>query len=228
MTPAPTTPPVYENCYGCDCLVVHDMDVVQGGSIPDKYTCFNPGGPAAQVPAFKWAGVPAPENRADIAMGGHQVRSADGNACIKSRSMAITAQDLDFPYGAGEPGNSVRDIFWAVNIPGDWTEFNDNLAHATYKDLPQVIVGRNHLGGIGMEAPCPEKGVHRYAFTLWALKDYLGTEQTPMSPDTPFADIMGLLEEKELARYMFYGTVSGRGYQPGLPTTFLQYLPKWR
>jgi len=221
MTPFPTTPPIWENCYGCDCLLVYETDVVAGGAVPDKYTCFNPGGPSSHVPAFKWAGTPEPEARNDNWGGSHRIRSADGNECIKSRSFAITAQDLDYPYGAGEQGNSVRDVFWAANIPGDWTEFNDNLAHATYRDLPQVVVGRNRKGELGMETPCPEKGVHRYAFTLWALKDYIGTEGSPLSPDTPFADMIGLIEEKELARYMFYGTVSGRGLQPG-SHSFLQ------
>lgn len=214
VTPAPTTPPAYENCYGCDCLMVYDLDIVQGGTIPNKYTCFG-GAPTVHVPKFKWAGVP--ENSGL----GHGVRAPDGTECTKSLSFALTMQDMDFPYGTGQSKNSVKNMFWMANIPGDWTEIDDETAHATYRDKPVVVIGRNSQGELGMEVPCPKWGTHRYVFTFWALKDYLGTETSPLSPDTPFAAVEALLQEKELARANWYGTVHAEGYKP---KSFLQMV----
>lgn len=215
--PDPTSPPAYENCYGCDCILVYDLDVVQGGSIPDKYTCFG-GPPSVHVPALKWAGVPENSGK------GHPVLAADGTECLKSKSFALTMQDLDFPYGTGQHQNRVKNMLWVANIPGDWTELDETMAHQTYKEKPLVVVGKNEEGGYGMEAPCPQYGVHRYAFTFWVLKDYLGTENNPLDPNTAFDDIVGLLEEKELARFVFYGTVHAQGYKP---KSFLQQIKEW-
>jgi len=203
--PLPTTPPVYENCYACDCLFVYDTDIVQGGSIPDKYTCFG-GKPTVHVPQFKWAGTPKNTGL------DHPVRQPDGSECIKSQSFAITMQDLDYPNGVGELGNTVRNMFWAANIPGDWTEITESAAYSKYKGVPTVVVGRNDAGQLGMEVPCPKHGIHRIKFTLWALRSFLGTEQNPLDPNTPMSAMAPLFEEKELSRYVFFGTIAAQGY----------------
>lgn len=203
--PLPTTPPIYENCYACDCLFVYDTDVVQGGGIPDKYSCFG-GKPTVHVPQFKWAGVPKNSGL------DHPIRQADGTECTKSQSFAVTMQDLDYPNGVGELGNGVRNMFWAANIPGDWTELTEGAAYSKYKGVPTVVVGRNDAGDLGMEVPCPKHGIHRIKFTLWALKSYIGTEQNPLDPNTPMSAIQPIIEEKELSRYVFFGTIAAQGY----------------
>jgi len=203
--PLPTTPPIYENCYACDCLFVYDTDIVQGGGIPEKYSCFG-GTPTVHVPQFKWAGVPKNSGL------DHPIRHADGTECTKSQSFGVTMQDLDYPNGVGELGNTVRNMFWAANIPGDWTELSEATAYSKYKGMPTVVIGRNDAGNLGMEVPCPKHGIHRIKFTLWALKSFLGTEQNPLDPNTPMSAIQPLFEEKELSRYSFFGTIAARGY----------------
>jgi phosphatidylethanolamine-binding protein (PEBP) family uncharacterized protein len=203
--PLPTTPPVWDNCYACDCLFVYDTDIVQGGSIPDKYSCFG-GKPTVHVPQFKWAGVPKNTGL------DHPIRHADGSECTKSQSFAVTMADLDYPNGVGELGNTVRNMFWAANIPGDWTELTEAGAYSKYKGVPTVVVGRNDAGDLGMEVPCPKHGIHRVKFTLWALRSYLGTEQNPLDPNTPVSAMMPLFEEKELSRFVFFGTIAAQGY----------------
>jgi phosphatidylethanolamine-binding protein (PEBP) family uncharacterized protein len=139
-------------------------------------------------------------------------------------SFAVVMEDLDYPYGIGESGNHVRTLFWALNIPGDWTEINEERAHMKYKDRPLVVVGRNDGGTIGMEAPCPKKGLHRYRTTLWTLKDMLGTEMDPVNPDTDYqSNILPMLEASELARTMFYGNVKAPGWSK---ESFLQSAEK--
>lgn len=222
QTPPPllgTTPPLYENCYACDCLVVYETDIVQGGSIPDKYSCFG-GAPTITVPQFKWAGVPKNTGL------DHPIRQADGSECTKSQSFAVTMVDLDWPSGVGQVNNHVRNMFWVVNIPGDWTELSEGNAYTKHKLKPVVVVGRNDAGKLGMEAPCPPNGVHRYMFTLWALKSYIGTELNPVDPNTPFTSILPLLEEKELSRYTFYGTLASQGYS-GAASFIQEAASRW-
>jgi len=193
-------------------------DLLVGGNVNDKYTCIG-GAPTVHVPALKWAGNPV-----NIGVG-TPVLQRDGTQCTKSQSFAIVVEDLDYPNGVGESTNHVRTLFWAVNIPGDWTEINEQLAHQTYRDIPIVVIGRNDGGTLGMETPCPKKGLHRYRFTLWALKTYLGTEMDPLNPDSNYQrDVLPLLEQGELARTQFWGNVMAPG---GSPSGFLQQAKSW-
>lgn len=213
VPPLPTTPPAYEQCYGCDCLVAFPGELLSGGDLSERYTCFSHGGRVV-VPEFKWAGAPVNSGQ------GHPLNAADGTDCTKSRSFAITMEDMDYPYGVGESANTVRVQFWAVNIPGDWTEFNEHLAHQTYQGDPIVVIGNNDGGVRGLEMPCPEKGVHRYRITLWAVNGYLGSETEPVNPNSRFTqDILPELTSRELSRSTFYGNVKAHGYSPKL---FLQ------
>lgn len=216
--PAPTTAPTYDQCYGCDCIVSFPGDLLDGGNVADKYTCIG-GAPTVHVPTMKWAGNPVNIGQ------GQPVTQRDGTTCTKSQSFAIIVEDLDYPYGVGETGNHVRNLFWAVNIPGDWQEFNDELANKKYLELPIVVIGRNDGGTLGWETPCPTKGLHRYRFTLWALKSYLGSEMDPVDPNSDYrAVILPQLEQNELARTQFFGNVKAPG---GHPSSFLQQARAW-
>lgn len=204
--PAPTTAPSWDQCYGCDCVVAFPGDLLDGGNIANKFTCIG-GAPTQSVPSFKWAGVPQNSGV------GHPLTQKDGSSCIKSMSYAVVMEDLDYPNGVGESTNHVRTLFWSLNIPGDWTEINEQLAHMKYRDRPLVVIGRNDGGTIGMETPCPKKGLHRYRITLWTLKAMLGTEMDPINPDTDYqSTILPMLEANELARTMFYGNVKAPGW----------------
>jgi len=216
--PAPTTAPGWDQCYGCDCVVAFPGDFLDGGNIANKYTCIG-GTPTMHVPGFKWAGTPQNSGV------GHPLTQKDGSSCQRSKSFAVVMEDLDYPNGVGETTNHVRTLFWAVNIPGDWTEINDVLANKKYKERPLVVVGRNDGGTIGMEAPCPTKGLHRYRTTLWTLSNILGTEMDPVDPDVDYQSvILPQLEENELARTMFYGNVKAPGWGQ---QSFLQRAENW-
>lgn len=198
--PLPTTPPMPDQCYGCDCLFLFPGNFLSGGNIADKFTCRGSSG-EVHVPEFTWAGEPQNSGQ------GHPLTGADGSSCARFKSYAITMDDLDYPNGIGESTNEVRNSFWAVNIPGDWNEFNEQLAHSTYKDKNVVTIGRNGFGNLGMEVPCPRKGTHRFQVTLWVLDNYLGSELEPVDPDSSPDAIRSMLQAHELARASFYGTV---------------------
>merc|ERR1719231_357148 len=92
---------------------------------------------------------------------------------------------------------------YAVNIPGDFTELNDQNAFG--KD--GIVVGTNPMGVQGLEVPCPKKGIHRYKTTLWSLTGYLGNSLDPFSPDTPHGAVKAALEAQELARATFFANL---------------------
>lgn len=216
--PLPTTPPIYDQCYGCDCLVAFPGGFLSGGDISSKYTCHS-GGPTPSVPEFRWAGAPVNSGV------GHELTQVDGTSCTKSQSFAITMEDLDYPNGVGETTNQVYNVFWAVNIPGDWTELTEANAFQTYKEMPIVTIGKTAGGHMGLEAPCPTKGVHRFRISLYALKSYMGSEIDPVDPTSNFESvILPFLETNELSKSVFYGNVKAPGYTPAL---FLQRATSW-
>jgi len=170
---------------------------VVGGNIANEFTCRG-GAATSRVPTIKWVGQP-----------GVDITEADGEACPTCSSFALTIEDLDYPNGNGEVNNHIHSIFWAVNIPGDYTEINDANAFSD----KGVVVGINPQGIQGLEVPCPKKGVHRYKTTLWSLSSYLGTSLDPFDPKTAAAAVKGELESRELARATFYATLTSPGYQ---------------
>lgn len=193
-----TTPPVYEQCHGCHCMFVFPDKFVKGGSIAEDFTCHG-GAPVSKVPTIKWVGQP-----------GAEYTNKEGEKCPTCSSYAVTIEDLDWPNGQGEVNNEVHSIFWAVNIPGDFTELNDQNAFG--KD--GIVVGTNPMGVQGLEVPCPKKGIHRYKTTLWSLTGYLGNSLDPFSPDTPHGAVKAALEAQELARATFFANLkSPGGYQ---------------
>jgi len=204
-SPLPTTPPLYEQCYGCNCLVAFPGALAPGGSFADKYTCH--GGPAtARVPEFRWA----TENGKTL---------SKDKACPSCQTYAVTVVDLDYPNGQGEANNDVQSMFWAVNIPGDWTELTEANAFQEGEEGNIVTVSRNSQGDLGMEPICPKKGMHRFRVTLFALSSMIGSAETPVDPLSSYDSILGIIEARELARNSFYVTLTAPGRQP---TNFLQ------
>jgi len=203
--PLPTLPPTYEQCFGCDCLFPFADNMIKGGNVANDYTCIG-GAAKASVPEMSWSGMPVNSGV------GHPILRQDGQStCPKSLSLAIVVEDLDFPNGIGEKNNHVHTHFWAVNIPGTWDKFNEQLAYQTYKDLPLVLMGKNDAGTIGMDPICPKKGLHRYRFTLWALRDYISSGDEPLDANTPYDQILPKLEQLELAKATMYGNVKAPG-----------------
>lgn len=198
-----TTPPVYEQCHGCHCMFVFPDKFVKGGKIADEFTCRG-GAATSRVPTIKWVGQP-----------GADARNEEGEQCATCSSYAVTIEDLDFPNGNGEVNNHVESVFWAVNIPGDFTELNDANAFGPLPngDPSGVVVGFNPKGVQGIDAPCPKKGTHRYKTTLWSLTGLLGNSLDPFNPRTPLTAVKAALEAQELARATFYATLMSPGYQ---------------
>lgn len=140
---------------------------------------------------------------------GHPLTRNDGSAaCAKSLSFAIVVEDMDYPNGVGEGNNRMHTQFWAVNIPGDWKDFNESkVSGLQYKGQDVVHLGKNDAGGYGMEPICPKKGIHRYRTTLWSLRDYVSSGDEPLDKDTPFSAVLPKLTKLELQRATFYANV---------------------
>merc|ERR1712048_1170271 len=102
------------------------------------------------------------------------------STCPKSLSFAITLEDMDYPNGVGESSNHVRNMFWAVNIPSDWSELTEANAYSKYKGQPYIHMGLNDAGTNGLETICPARGLHRYRISVWALRNYISTADEPL------------------------------------------------
>lgn len=214
--PLLTTPPPPEQCYGCQCLFVNTEKFIDGGNIANEYTCV--GGKAThKVPSISWTGAP-----------GQGKLGKDGKACPVCNRYALTVEDLDYPDGVGETSNNVRIIFWAANIPSDWTEINDE--NAFKKDetgRPIVVVGTNPTGVQGFEVPCPSKGTHRYRTTLWAMDRPVGDNLDPLTSIQDAGKVLGRIKERELARAAFFANVKSEGYhQNTVAGKKLRYLAR--
>ncbi|CAD7936804.1 unnamed protein product [Amoebophrya sp. A120] len=202
-TPAPPAdppPPKWENCYGCDCLVVHAASMIAGGTIDNSFTCIG-GAPTHSVPALSWEGMPANSGL------GHPILKKGREACPKALSVAIVVEDMDYPNGVGEQTNKIFNHFWAVNIPGDWSSFDDSNFASVYRNQKLVFIGKNSAGKRDFALICPKKGTHRYRFTVWALRDYLSSGDSPMDPEVSYAKVLPRLDELELAKVVLYANV---------------------
>lgn len=202
-TPEPTPAPQWQACYGCDCLLVDPRPMVSDlGELSNDFSCIG-GAPTKLMPALQWTGAPINSGQ------GHPLINADNLVkCPKSLSFAIVVEDLDYPNGVGEVNNSIRNKFWAVNIPGDRTSFDESAAQEMYREQKLIHVGRNDDGKNEMSIICPKKGLHRYRFTLWSLKDYVSTGDDPLPEDAPYSSILPKLEALELQKASFYATVT--------------------
>lgn len=207
--PIPTTAPPWEQCFGCNCMVPFPDGILQGGSISNKYTCVG-GAATARVPEFRWASAPGINPGASLP-------GKDGKPCASCQSYAVVMDDLDYPNGVGESSNTIKNVFWAVNIPGTSTELTHAAAFA--KDSTIVVSSDS-------KPPCPSKGTHRFKVTLWALNAYMGTGFNPMSATTPISEIRAKISSMELAQASFTGTVKSPGGWPRT-TSFLQRAEDW-
>ncbi len=141
--------------------------------------------------------------------------------CPKSNSLAFTIEDLDYPNGMGESGNSVFLHYWAVDIPGDWTSFdasktglikngsNLKLVHEGMTSPDRVKSDGSGLLDTSMVPICPKKGIHRYRFTLYALKGELSTGDSRLAEDAPFGSVAGALDGNKLAKFVSFAKIAG-------------------
>jgi len=149
------------------------------GVVAEKYGCAAAASPATLVPDVRWAGI-----------------SGAG------RTFAVTLVDLDSPHGLGSMDNKVQPLFWAANIPSDWTELNE--AKLVSNDASHLVLGRNFQGGLGLVPVCPRQGKHRLRLTLWALSGALDG----VGPDMTYPEVIEHFESAELARYDVFQEVS--------------------
>jgi phosphatidylethanolamine-binding protein (PEBP) family uncharacterized protein len=196
-------------------MMIYPGKFLNGGTIGNDYSCHG-GAPTKHVPEITWVSEIQDSLR---------FQESSSGSCPDCMSFAITMEDLDYPYGIGEIGNSVHNMFWAVNIPSHWRELNEANAFAKDGGEPVVTIGRNPEGKMEMEMPCPHKGVHRFRVTLWALSQELGTAMDPVDPDMPYAQLVAQLEAVEMARASFVGNLKSPGAMPGKHApTFLQRM----
>lgn len=209
-TTTTSTPPAWEQCYGCDCMSAFAGRMVQNGGIAYNYTCFG-GFSEAQVhvPDVSWVGP------------------KDTTNCEDCQFFALTVDDLDYPNGIGAADNHMHNVFWAGNIPGDWTNLTaktaggvgEGLASIDELESNMVIVGRNSRGGVGMETLCPERGIHRYKTTVWALT----SELTEVGPDASYGEVHTAIHSREMARVTFFAELKAQGQHVSRPARFLQH-----
>eukprot|EP00392_Amoebophrya_sp_AT5.2_P009528 g9556.t1 len=154
-----------------------------------------------KVPAFEWEGMAKNSGL------GHPIWKKGREACAKALSLAVVVEDMDFPSGVGESTNRVFNHFWAVNIPGDWKSFSAANVDTIYRNQKLVFVGKNDSGKRDLALICPKKGTHRYRFTVWALRDYLSSGDSPMDVDVSYGEVLPRLEELELAKVVIYANV---------------------
>lgn len=180
-----TNPPLPEHCCGCTCVFAWPDKLLPagtGGGFAKEYTC----GGTALIPEIRWADTST---------------SNMGPVCFESYALIIT--DMDAPYGVGSGNNHIQNLFWAVNIPPTWKEFNPAQL-ATYEGK-QVLMGRNSQGKAGMEPACPKQGKHRYTVALYAL----GSRIDSLSPTSSHEEVVAALEGNRRARVTFYAEAVG-------------------
>lgn len=196
-------PPLFGECCGRDCIKFIPDAFVLNGALAERYTCGNHAKSEPLVPDLKWSGF---EN------GG-----ADG----RGRTFAVTVTDLDEPYGRGSLQNHVSSVFWAVNIPSDWSDINEVRVAS---DDRGVIMGRNSRGVPGMQSVCPQTGSHRLSVALWVLDSSL----QGIGPDTPYVEVIQALEAAKLAQSTVFAKASApASHRPGVGS-FLRVRPPVR
>jgi len=175
-------PLTQEQCCGCRCLRVDASKFMQSGAITREYLCKE----QSATPNVSWS---------------YDMTGKDGDSakCRDVEAWGMTVVDLDYPGGVGESDNSVRNLFWAIDIPASWRQFGDSNAFLTESGIPAVTIGMNSYSQSRLEPPCPPRGAHRYRLTLYALSRYLGGEVVP-SINTPYPQVSSSLEQYALAK----------------------------
>lgn len=180
----PPSPPSEESCFGCQCLHAVPGPWIVNATLQDQLTCLS--GDDRIIPDLRWGGP------------------KDGLKCRSCQSFAVTIEDLDYPNGMGSPDNHIYNIYWIANIPGDWMAINKTAVVELADLAPMMVVGMNGKGKRAMEAACPERGIHRYRVTLWALDSALND----LGASTPYQDLKALFQEHELARVTWHAQLS--------------------
>lgn len=190
--------PAEEQCFGCQCMAAFPGLWLANGTFSEEYTCEQ-AKLQNLIPEFHWGGP------------------KDGKKCRSCQAFALTIEDLDYPHGMGSADNGVHNIFWIANIPGDWMAINQTAVDELSEFAPTMVVGRNSKGDLGMEPPCPNKGMHRYHVVMWSLDSQLDD----IDADITYGALKSLLEAHELARATFYAQLSASRFvnlqQAGAP-----------
>lgn len=179
-------------------MVAFPDNFVKNSALNGKYTACSDNPAAVLVPEMRWA------------------PPTGGPQCEHCQTFAVTVADLDYPHGVGSGGNHVQGLFWAANIPSDWTELSEEKLAGGGQG---VVVGRNSVGALGMAPICPKQGKHRIRVTIWAVKSAL----PGLGPDTPYSELMDKLECAEIARATSFAEVAAAAPAPvAAAVSFLQ------
>lgn len=154
-----------------DTFSLHSSDIQQGKPLTDKHV-FNGFGcnGANQSPQLQWKHAP-----------------------VGTRSFAITAYDPDAPTGSG---------WWhwvAYNIPANVTMLASNAGAAGAGSMPTgAVQGRTDFGSTGFGGACPPvgHGIHRYQFTVHALK----VEKLDLDPNASAAMVGFMINANRLEK----------------------------
>lgn len=103
----------------------------------------------------------------------------------KAKSLVLIMDDPDSP-----DGTFVHWVMW--NIPADSKGIEeDQMADSE-------VEGTNDFGNVGYGGPCPDSGVHRYFFKLYALDTKLDLPATTTKVELEEAMDDHIIEETEL------------------------------
>jgi Raf kinase inhibitor-like YbhB/YbcL family protein len=109
-----------------------------------------------------------------------------------TRAFALIMDDPDAPVGTW--------VHWVVyDVPGGVTGLPEGVNPG--ERLPDGgTQGRNSWGRLAYGGPCPPGGMHRYVFTLYALRAPLG-----LAPGATKEQVLQALEGRVLARATLMG-----------------------
>ncbi len=115
------------------------------------------------------------------------------NAPAGTKSFAVTVYDPDAPTGSGW-------WHWVIlNIPANVNELKSNAGDPTSGIAPKgTIQTRNDYGTPDFGGACPPKGhgVHKYEFTVYALKK----EKLNFTSNIPAAQVNYMIKVNSLAQ----------------------------
>jgi len=152
-------------------------DVPADGKLAEKQVYIGYGcNGGNQSPALQWSGVPA-----------------------GAKSLALVLHDPDAPVSGGW-------YHWSLyDLPPATAGLPTNAGNSTGSKLPKgAKQGRTSFGGNSFGGACPPigHGVHRYNFTLYALK----VATLPLAEDTPPAEAEAKIKAASLGSASFTAT----------------------
>jgi Raf kinase inhibitor-like YbhB/YbcL family protein len=118
-----------------------------------------------------------------------------------AKSFAVTVYDPDAPTGSGW-------WHWVVfNLPADTASLKKGAGDPKAGLMPAgAVQGRTDFGATGYGGPCPPvgHGVHRYIFTVHALK----VDTLPLDENSPAAMVGYFLNQNTLGKAVLKGGYS--------------------